>query len=81
MWLMVEKLTFNYLATALVDIPAVSMSIAHSLNLRHLWHFFSGLLLSPAQGAPTLPLVEGHLGISLFLKENHFFLSIKITSN
>ena len=29
--LMVEKLTFNYLATALVDIPAVSMPIARSL--------------------------------------------------
>ena len=35
-WLMVEKLTFNYLATALVDIPAVSMPIAHSLNLRQM---------------------------------------------
>ena len=34
---MVEKLTLNYLATALVDIPAASMPIAHSLNLRHLW--------------------------------------------
>jgi hypothetical protein len=29
---MVEKLTVNYLATALVDIPAVSMPIAHSLK-------------------------------------------------
>jgi hypothetical protein len=29
---MVEKLTFNYLATALVDIPAVGMPIAHSLK-------------------------------------------------
>jgi hypothetical protein len=27
-----EKLTLNYLATALVDIPVVSMSIAHSLK-------------------------------------------------
>jgi hypothetical protein len=27
-WLMVEKLTFNYLATALMDIPAFSMPIA-----------------------------------------------------
>ncbi len=37
--LMVEKLTFNSRATALVDIPAVSMPIARSLkNLRHLWH-------------------------------------------
>jgi hypothetical protein len=41
---MVEKLKLNYLATALVDIPAVSMTIARSLNLRHLWHL--------AQGAP-----------------------------
>ena len=29
---MVEKLTLNYLATALVDIPAVSMPIAQSLK-------------------------------------------------
>ncbi len=29
---MVEKLTFNSRATALVDIPAVSMSIARSLK-------------------------------------------------
>jgi hypothetical protein len=48
---MVEKLTFNYLATALVDIPGISMPIACSLNLRHLWHcvvttvYFSDLLL------------------------------------
>ena len=34
--LMVERCTFNSLATALVDIPAVSMPIARSLNLRHL---------------------------------------------
>ena len=27
---MVEKLTLNYLSTALVDIPAVSMPIAHA---------------------------------------------------
>ena len=33
---MFEK--FNFLATALVDIPAVSMSITRSLNVRHLWH-------------------------------------------
>jgi hypothetical protein len=33
---MVEKLTLNSLATALVDIPAVSMPIACSLNLRRL---------------------------------------------
>ena len=31
-WLIVEKLTFNSLATALVDIPAVSMPIARSLK-------------------------------------------------
>ncbi len=31
-WLVVEKLTFNSRATALVDIPAVSMPIAHSLK-------------------------------------------------
>uniref|UniRef100_A0A4W5PTY3 Reverse transcriptase domain-containing protein n=1 Tax=Hucho hucho TaxID=62062 RepID=A0A4W5PTY3_9TELE len=30
--LIVEKLTFNYLATALVDIPAVSIPIARSLK-------------------------------------------------
>jgi hypothetical protein len=30
---MVEKLTVNYLATPLVDIPAVSIPIAHSLNI------------------------------------------------
>ena len=29
---MVEKLTFNLLATALIDIPAVGMPIAHSLK-------------------------------------------------
>ena len=29
---MVEKWTFNYLAKALVDIPAVSMPMAHSLK-------------------------------------------------
>ncbi len=55
-WLMVEKWTFNTRATALVDIPAVSMPFACSLDLRHLWHcavwlnctFYSGLLLRPA---------------------------------
>jgi hypothetical protein len=31
--IMVEKWTFNYLATALVDIPAVNMPIAHSLRI------------------------------------------------
>ena len=30
--MLVEKLTFNYLATALVDIPAVSMPITRSLK-------------------------------------------------
>ena len=36
---MVEKFTLNYLATALVDIPAVTACQMHcSLNLRHLWH-------------------------------------------
>ena len=35
---MVEKGTLNYLATALVDIPAVSTPISRFLNLRHLWH-------------------------------------------
>jgi hypothetical protein len=29
---MIEKLTFNSLAIALVDIPAVSMPIAHTLK-------------------------------------------------
>jgi hypothetical protein len=31
-WLMVEKLTYNDLATALVDIPAVSLQSARSLK-------------------------------------------------
>ena len=35
---MVEKLTFNSLATAIMDIPSVSMPIAHSLkSSKHLW--------------------------------------------
>ena len=34
---MVEKLTLNDLATALMDIPAVSMSIAHSIWGIVLW--------------------------------------------
>ena len=42
---MVEKLTLHSLATALVDIPAVSMLIAHSLNLRRLWHCVTKLHL------------------------------------
>ena len=37
-WPMVEKWTLQYLATAQVHIPAVTMPIALSLNLRHLWH-------------------------------------------
>ncbi len=38
-WFMVEKWTFNSQATALVDIPAVSMPIATlPQNLQHLWH-------------------------------------------
>jgi hypothetical protein len=51
---MVEKLTVNYLATTLVDIPAVSMPIAAvlNLNLRHLWHcVVTKLHIIPAQGA------------------------------
>jgi hypothetical protein len=44
----------KYLATALVDIPAFSMPIAHcGIVLRDNLHFFCGLLLSPAQGAPV----------------------------
>jgi hypothetical protein len=31
-WLMVEKLTFNYLVTVLLDITAVGMPIAHYLK-------------------------------------------------
>ena len=34
---MIEKLTFNYLATALVDIPAVTMPIARSLKTLDIW--------------------------------------------
>jgi hypothetical protein len=37
-WLMVDKWTWHSLATALVDIPAVSMSIAHTLKTWHLWY-------------------------------------------
>ena len=36
-WLMVEKLTFNSLATALVDSPGVCMPNARSS--KHLWHY------------------------------------------
>ena len=54
--LMVEKLTFNSLATALEDIPAVSMPITRSLKTWDICGIvlcdktthFSGLLLSPS---------------------------------
>jgi hypothetical protein len=53
---MVEKLTFNSLATALVDIPAVSMPIVRSIKTVALG-FVTKLniseLLSPAQGSPV----------------------------
>ena len=53
---MVEKLTFNYLATALVDIPSVSIPIARSLNLRLALCCKTphcSVLFSSAQGAPV----------------------------
>ena len=57
---MVEKLTFISQATTLVDIPAVSMPIAHPSKLLETpvalcdkTAHFSGLLLPPAQGAPV----------------------------
>ena len=57
MWLMVEKWTFNSLATALGDNPTVSMSITCSLNFRHLWHSVVTKLhiwkWFPAQGGPV----------------------------
>jgi hypothetical protein len=61
---MVEKLTLNYLATALVDIPAISMPIARSLKTSDICgivlcdktEHFSGLVLYPAQGAPVYDL-------------------------
>ena len=37
---MVEKGTFDYLETALVDIPAVSMPVANYQNLRHMFLAF-----------------------------------------
>jgi hypothetical protein len=58
---MVEKYILNSLATALVDIPAVSMPIVPSLKTWDVCGIvlcdktvhFSDLLLSPAQGAPV----------------------------
>ena len=56
---MVEKLTLNSLATALVDIPAFSVCAPSkhetfvALCCHKTAHFWSGLLLSPAQGAPV----------------------------
>ena len=49
---MLEKLSFNSLATALVNIPAVSTPIARYLNLRHMWccdttAHFRGAFYSP----------------------------------
>jgi hypothetical protein len=39
-WLMVEKWTLNYLATALVAIPAVSLPcFMLPQKLRYLWHY------------------------------------------
>jgi hypothetical protein len=35
---MLEKLALNSLATAMLEIPAINMPIARSLNLRHLLH-------------------------------------------
>jgi hypothetical protein len=58
MQLMVEKWTFNYQATTLVDIPAVSKLHAPStwdicgIVLCDKTAHFSGFLLSRAQGAP-----------------------------
>ena len=42
-WLTVEKLTINYLATALVDIPAVSMLVNQLLDIPHLSGGWSSL--------------------------------------
>ena len=59
---MVEKLTFNSLGTALVDIPAVSMPIAHSLKTWDICdialceimaNFRVAFYCSLAQGAPV----------------------------
>jgi hypothetical protein len=35
---MLEKLTLHFMTTVLVDMPAVTMPIARSLNFTHLWH-------------------------------------------
>jgi hypothetical protein len=56
---MVEKLTFHSLATALVDIPAVSMPIACSLNLSNklfvcMEHFWDLLFQLIKDGTNTL---------------------------
>ena len=50
---MVERLTLRSLATALVDIPAVSMPIAHSLNLRHLCRWVTQLHILVAFIVPS----------------------------
>jgi hypothetical protein len=60
--LTVEKLTLNYLATALVDIPAISMPIASSLKTLDICgivlcnktaHLRVAFYCPPAQGAPV----------------------------
>ena len=68
-WLVVEKLTLNSLATVLVDIPAVSMPIVRSLNLRHLWHFCGAKLhILEAFGPPhKVHLCNDHVLISFLL--------------
>ena len=48
---MVEKLKLQFLATALVDIPAVRMPIARFLNLRHVWHCVMAFIVPSTQGA------------------------------
>ena len=59
---MVEKLTINYLATVLVDIPAVSMPIARSLKSSDICgfvlcvktsHFRVAFYCPQAQGTPV----------------------------
>ena len=51
---MVEKCILNYLATALVDIPAVSMSIARSpKTCVIILHILVAFYCPPAQGAPV----------------------------
>ena len=46
-------LTLIYLATALVDIPAVSMRIAHFLNTLDICDIVVTFYCPPAQGAPV----------------------------